>query len=125
MARKGIVAWLITWQSAGDHVVVDQKVASILNPRLSGGEVRKRVEQLYADSKYSPYERLEYVKKPGENPYPAEFVSLRRVRFEGRITCGHNPYLLARKVNELRVVTDEEGRETLEWKERPLPEFHE
>ena len=52
--------------------------------------------------------RLRWTKSPKENPYPAVVSPF------GRITCGHNPLLVARVVKDLRL----DGN-TLKWTEPP------
>ncbi|HYM46072.1 MAG TPA: hypothetical protein VES65_07935 [Solirubrobacteraceae bacterium] len=102
-ARK---AWLVRWEWAGDRAAVEEPVAAILSPRLGGEQVRRAVEMLYASASYSPDEMLRAAQQHGSfNPYPAEFATVSvkvngqtaRVRWEGEITCGHNPWLTARK----------------------------
>ena len=124
-------AWLVTWEWLGDHAAVEEPIVSILSPRLSDETVRKHVEQLYADLSYSFSERLRFVRKRGENPYPAEFIKKRIIvdksgregpMLTGRIICGHNPFLYAQKVADIRVQRDEKGDERLCWTEIPIPE---
>ena len=95
-------AWLVTWEWVGDHAAVEEPIVSILSPRLSDETVRKYVEQLYADLSYSFSERLRFLRKPGENPYPAQFdikwiivdnSGREGPMHTGRISCGHNPHL--------------------------------
>lgn len=57
------------------------------------------------------------------NPYPAQFGMLNNVLWGGEITCGHNPWLLARLVDELTVEADADGKERATWKERPKPDL--
>ena len=131
LAEVRMKAWLVTWEWQGDHAAVEEPIVSILNPRLSDESVRKHVEQLYADLSYSFGERLSVVRKQGENPYPAEFIekwivvdkSGRKGPMRtGKIHCGHNPHLLARKVADIKIQRDEEGNERLCWKEIPIRE---
>jgi len=42
--------------------------------------------------------------------------------WSGEITCGHNPYLRARLVDDLTVERHEDGKEEVKWKERPKTE---
>ncbi len=123
-------AWLVTWEWQGDHAAVEKPIVSILSARLSDETIRKHVEQLYADLKFSFSDRLHFVRKPGENPNPAKFIIKRIIVDErdragpmrtGRIECGHNPHLLARKVANIKVQRDEQGDEQLCWTEIPTP----
>jgi hypothetical protein len=122
MAKKrGIKAWVITWDVAGEHARdflrrvtgSDQEVVAVLPPRLGPETVRRFVEQRYADMMFSASERLEYA-KGSSNPYPAQFGE-----HTGQIHCGHNPMLYARKVANLRGVDDDH----FTWDEPPpLPQ---
>jgi hypothetical protein len=98
-------AWVVTWVGSNTH---NDPPLAVLDYRLSHSSVRDIVELLWAVDRYTPEEQLRYVKSPKDNPYPAS-VSL----FQ-RITCGHNPFLFARLVRDLRL----EGEE-LKWTEPP------
>jgi len=54
-------------------------------------------------------------------PYPAEFLKLEGLPWSGQIHCGHNPWLLARLVDDLEIVRDENGHEKATWKIRYDP----
>jgi hypothetical protein len=85
----------------------DDRIVAVLSHRLSGKRVRDFVEQLYIVlAKYSQSEKLACAKAAKGNPYPALLED-----FE-RITCGHNPWLYARRVTDLEV---REG--CLRWRE--------
>lgn len=118
-------AWLVTWEWVGKHAEREDKVATILNYRFSGKTVAEYMERLYVDSEYSPSDRVAYVKSRKNNPYPAKFDTLEvggnRVTWEGRIYCGHNPYLYGRLVQNIHVEVDLNGNELLEWDEIPRP----
>jgi hypothetical protein len=116
-------AWLITWEWIGDHAKKENKIVSILNYRVSPRNVRDYVERLYVDSEYSFTERVEYAKSRKNNPYPAEFDRINGVPWEGRIHCGHNPFLFARFVTNLRVELNADQREHLRWEEIPRPKL--
>ena len=115
-------AWLITWEMVGDWIKIknENKVAAILNYRLSGEKVREIVELLYVNS-YSLSTRLAYAKNKKSIHHRAEFHTLGRAPWTSRITCGYQPCLYARLVDDLSVQVDENGDETLSWKERPKP----
>ena len=68
--KTGISAWLITWENLGEHAQPQEKVAAILSARFSGEKVRELVEVLYANSKYTPSERIDVVRNRRNNPYP-------------------------------------------------------
>ena len=85
--------------------------------------MREIVEGLYAYSEYYPSEFLRFcVKNNGKNnPYPAHFKDINGIPWEDRIYCGRNPYLYARKVDDLRSYETENGEKGITWKERPIP----
>ena len=115
-------SWLVTWEAVGDSVKSGNMVAAILNYRLSGETVRSIIELLYVNSRLDLSGRVAYAKnKKGVLPYPAQFHTLDGVPWDGRITCGYQPYLYARLVDDLHVEVDEDGEEKLIWKERPIP----
>lgn len=108
----------------GDHAEVEDQVAAILNYRTSPERVRRFVELLYASRFYSYSEKLLFAKDRKRNPYPAEFGAVNGLPWQGQVTCGHNPWLFARLVENLRVEVDEQGEEQLVWGEvaKPNPE---
>ena len=116
-------AWLITWDWAGDHAAVGDPVVAVLSARTGAEDVRRYVERRYVEKTASLPEKLSYARynRPQAPPYAAEFDRLEGVRFRGRIQCGHNPWLYARLVDNLRVETDATGNEVLSWDEQPLP----
>jgi hypothetical protein len=59
-SKKGIKAWLVKWEWAGDHAKPEREIAAILNPRWSPERVRKYVELIYVNSCYSIAERIAY-----------------------------------------------------------------
>jgi hypothetical protein len=118
-------AWLVTWEWCGDHAKREDKVAAIFNPRLSGDRVRELVEFIYLSAMYSLRERADYARdKKRHNLYPAEFgTTPEGVTWVGEIVCGHNPYLQARLVDDLKIESDPEGIERATWKELPRPDL--
>ena len=108
-------AWLATWEWTGDAAAVADKIAAILNGRWSQDRVTIIVEFLYASCTSNTLELAAYAKRPANNPYRAE------QDFNSQITCGSNPWLHARLVQDLMVSTDPEtGIETITWTEPPL-----
>jgi hypothetical protein len=99
-------AWLVTWDGTSPP---DDRVVAVLNHRLGRNRVREIVEQMYVIlAGYGHAEKLTCAISAKSNPYPALLTN-----FE-RITCGHNPWLYARRVTNLSV---QEGR--LVWTEPP------
>ncbi len=114
--KRGMVAWLVTWDWNGDYARVEQPIVTFLNYCLAPERVREIVEPLYMNSKYSFSERLPWTKRKKDNPYPG-------VIERWMITCGHNPWLHARLVNDLKIEIDSNGKETVTWNERPRPKY--
>lgn len=114
---KGLSAWLITWEWCGEHAAVREKVAEILDPRLSSDRVRETVELLYHRTA-TLSEKAAWRLLRAKQQYPAEFMRLEGVPWKGEIRCGHNPWLLARIVDGLQIETDAEGVERAIWKDR-------
>ena len=97
-------AWLVTWEGTKPPA---ERVVAVLNYRFSDTKVRQIVEVLYAALTYTESDKL-LSAKPRQNPYPAKLT-----HFE-RIDCGHNPFLYARRVSQVRM---EAGK--LVWIEPP------
>ena len=110
-------AWLlgIKWCSTGHHAAVDLPVVTILSARIGAKEVRRYVERRYIEETASLDEKLLYAKykRPQKPPY-------RALLEQGTIHCGHNPWLEARLVDDLRVEEDADGKAVLKWA-KPSP----
>ena len=118
--RRGLKAWLVTWEWTGDHAKPQNKIADIFDPRLPPEKVRQLVELLYhKDALLS--EKVSWRLRKRPQVYPAEFTRLEGVQWTGEITCGHNPWLRARLVDNLIVERDEMGNETATWTDRHSP----
>jgi hypothetical protein len=116
-SEKGFSAWLITWEWCGDHAKPEEKVVEILSPRISSERVPEIVELIYhRDS--SPSEKVAWRLRKKPQAYPAEFPMIEGVKWEGQIHCGHNPWLLARQVDDLAVNIGADGKEVVSWKDR-------
>ncbi|OYX01780.1 MAG: hypothetical protein B7Z12_13405 [Caulobacter vibrioides] len=101
-----------------------KKVIDIVSARRSAEWVRDYVERLYLTFKASNDELMRYAayNKPGEVPYPAEFVRIGiGIPYSGQMRCGHDPHIYARLVADLR--TDETGK--LIWTDVPPPDLPE
>ncbi len=99
-------AWLITWEWANDAAAVADRVVGVLNSHWGDRRVADIVEFLYSNASSSVDELAYYAKKPSNNPCRADIRN-------GGIHCGHNPFLYARKVSDLRVDTTDDGREKI------------
>lgn len=117
-------AWLITWEGTNPPKDQRKRVVSVLSGRMSSEKVREYVERLHVELLYSLHEKMTYARDRKGNPYPAEFVRIDGVEWGGRITCGHNLHLVARKVKNLKIVHGAQDVERLEWEELPIPKKH-
>ena len=118
--QKGVRAWLVTWEWSGSHAARQGKIVEILDPRIWPEQVRQIVELLY-HREASLSEKVAWRLRKRRHPRPAEFTRLHGAKWEGEITCGHNPWLCARLVDNLIIKTDELGRETASWTDRHSP----
>lgn len=109
-------AWLVTWES---HDGQPPKVQAILNARRSPEWVRNYIEQIYIDTYYTLHEKLIYAKNRDANPLPAKYDHSGDPLKLTRITCGGDPFLLARFVTKLSLRRAEGGEEHLAWEEAP------
>ena len=114
-----MINWLVTWESAGSHAHRDDRIVTILSGRFSGERIRELVELLYVNAAFDLHGRLAYAKRSSNTPYPARFVTAEGIQQVDRVHCGHNPYLYARKVRNLRVELNGAGEEQLVWDEFP------
>jgi hypothetical protein len=48
--------------------------------------------------------------------------NLGKHQWTGEVYCGHNPYLFARRVDNLKVEFSKAGKEKLTWTEREKPQ---
>ena len=106
-------AWIIT-QEGTQHTT---EVIGILSARKSGRSVKDYVEWLYALLSYSPQEHLSRAKY--NNPltlYEAQFGTTNLgVPVDTVMTCGHNPYLVARLGSNISLTDGEPP--LLSWKQ--------
>lgn len=112
-----MTAWLIKWNWIGDHAAVEQPVVAVLSARTPAETVRRYIEFCHTVARCSLREQVEQARynMPAEHVYRAEFDRVDGAIFQGRIVCGHNPFLEACPVENLRLVPDGNGGETLAW----------
>lgn len=114
-------AWFITWEPINQDNRKGYNVVTILNYRVSDNTVKKILEQLYVDQTFFPSERIAYTKSKKSKSHLVQFDEINGISWWGRMTCGHNPYLYARQVCNIRVKEDENGKEFFEWEEIKKP----
>jgi hypothetical protein len=121
--ERGMSAWLLTWEQHGvsGQKPARRRIAAILDPRTKSETVKTIVQTLHNASQYTLSEQAGFANRRMFDPYPAEYLRWDGTQFEGRIMCGHNPYLYARLVNKLKII-GRPGDEEVTWVDRPLPE---
>ena len=117
MARgAGVKAWVLYWevQPGGPLPIAhNNEVVAVLPSRWGDARVCDVLERLFLERAAVPSELVAW--RAGGSPYPPKhllWMHSNPVRDEGYY-CGHNPILIARKIQHLRVLGDHE----LEWQE--------
>lgn len=98
--------WLVKWTSPDSGY--EEAVATVLSARLGVRSVERRLKELYADVTASIQEKLDYAHwKPAQLRFRTRLSRLK----DGRVAidCGHNPFLEARLVSDLRIEPTESG----------------
>lgn len=112
-------AWVIFWESIGEHKRIneDEKVVAILNCRFSGERIRFLVQQIYTTLWATQSEKVSFINDPECNPFRAQFGHRGSIPCQNIVRAGHNPFLCARLVQNLRVIDLGNGKEKVEWDE--------
>jgi hypothetical protein len=106
-------AWVVFW--TGPNTPLDaESIVAILDPRKSQEKVLDFVEQTYVAASCSLTEKMRLSTSRKDNPYPAQ-TNLDKDHRLVSITCGHNPWLEARFVRNLRIQRGPDGKELLTW----------
>jgi hypothetical protein len=119
-AIEGYSAWLVTWEGTDVSRDPASRIVEILDPRMSPKRVRHVVELLYHRGA-THQEKIRWRLRKEPQPYGAEFATVAGGQWEGRIVCGHSPWLSARLVDHLKVWYDDDGTERASWDERASP----
>jgi len=114
--RRGISAWLVTWEWTSDSASVVDRIAAVISPRKSPETVAAFVEWYYALGSSTVAELVSYARNRKNNPYQAKKEIINSMTHGDRITCGHHPWLYARKVKSLTVdIQPDAGVERISW----------
>jgi hypothetical protein len=106
--------WVITWESWGPNRVEGKdKIAAILNENQTAEYVREIVELLYINHECNLGERLRYA-NGGHNLCQTQIGEKGEAPGEFVITCGYDPHLCARRVEDCRVEGNG-SKEKLVW----------
>jgi hypothetical protein len=123
----GTKAWVVRWDWVGHRAAVERPIAAVLRPQIGPREVARIVEVLYAARQYNPGEMLSAIRRRGHRPYEARFGTapfddgrgrILQAPWQGEITCGHNPFLVARLA---RVWPADDCSGRIEWEDDPRP----
>lgn len=112
-------AWLITW----DFPKVRDPFVAILSARKSDNTVAEFVEYYYLLMTSTVREVAYFANRPQKIPDKARIgMRFNGLNHAGRITCGNNPSIYARKVSDLVIShpDDDSTVETIKWKEPPI-----
>ena len=115
MANKPMTAWLIMWESMGDHAAVTQPYVDIVSARKSHEYIEEYLRRLYSIFHYNLAERVDYerYRKPDKTRIP---VTSEWTKSGPLISVGHNPFLKAQKVRNLVVKNNSEtDQEIVTW----------
>lgn len=110
-------AWLVFWNRALAEDEANPPIVAIFDSRKTPERIADFVEQTYISTHYSLREKIHYATRPKKNPYRAQ---INYNKEQGRlvsITCGHNPWLEARIVRQMRLTMDADGRQLLTWED--------
>jgi hypothetical protein len=91
--------WIVTWDGTKEGAE-RRKIVAVFNYRFGVERVRDLVEELYIALKYDEQDKVAFAVKPKNNPHRAKVDEF------SRVTCGHNPWLYARYVNNIRPTDD-------------------
>jgi len=113
-----MVAWLITMVPG-----VKEEIITILNYRLSQSTVGAIMERLYIERREGLIGQLEYA-KTGKARCPWKSATIDGIPYTEELWCGSGDRVFwARKVDKVKVTTDQYGHEKLVWAERERPDF--
>ena len=110
-------AWLITWEGTSPKITDENRIIGILGSRRSDSFVAELVEFIYLRNSSSVSEMAYIANRPKKKPFPAERTQIiNGVPHGERLICGHNPWIYARKVKNLKIAQDGDV-EIITWKE--------
>lgn len=100
-----------------------EEVITVLNYRLSHRTVGAIMERMYIEKREGLNGVVEYA-KTGKARCPWRLATVDGVPWSDELWCGSGDRVFwARKVDNLHVVEDSEGRERLSWSERKRPDL--
>lgn len=122
--KKKSKAWLITWESLEkEECLFDKKIISIRDARVSNERIAEFIEQFYIATQYNLSSKFCFSSRFKINPYPVKYSNTEkngRYIYTGQMTCGDNPYIFARIVENLIIYSNDNGEEEIKWSEKLL-----
>lgn len=115
-------AWLITWEeTTSSSKRLEERVIAIFDSRTGSGTIKEFIERFYmADETLS--DKVYYSSRRHKYPYRAQYDTAPNGGYlYYSITCGHNPWISARIVKNLRLRVDSEGVEHISFDKIPPP----
>lgn len=110
-------AWLLTWDGTSPKITDENRIIGIIGSRRSKNFVADLVEFIYSRNTSSASDMAYIANRPKQKPFQAEKTQIiNGVPHGERIICGHNPWIYARKVRNLRI-TQEDDFEIVTWRE--------
>lgn len=112
-------AWVVTQEGTRQTI----EVIGILSARKGANSAKEYVEWLHALLHCGPAEHMDLAKyqKPSK-PYEAKYMTTNTgVPVQHTITCGHNPYLVARLARDVSLVDVDGEQPILKWTNPDMP----
>lgn len=103
----------------GDHAAVERQLVAVLSGRVGHRRVRDFVRLFWAAHQLDADELIAQAKGVAM-PYEPQFGRLANAVYTGEITCGHNPWIYARLVANLRTERVDDARRLM-WERHVLP----
>lgn len=105
-------AWLITWEGISKKITPENKILAIISSRRGGSFIEDLVDILYQMSSDTACEMACMANRKKER------YRRNRVKITTKICFGHDPFIYARKVEDLKIVRNKNNlTETLVWHE--------
>jgi hypothetical protein len=113
-------AWLVTWEWMGEHAKVDNPLVAILDRRLGYARVAEFVRLTWASAMLTPEELIAGA-RARRFPYEPRRGARGGIPIDFEMDCGHNPFLFARLVRNIRIESDDDGARVLRWERWTWP----
>ena len=105
MTRKLITAWIIRLEWIGDHAAVDDPIVDIVSGRMDEAYVRDYVQRLH-DLLFLTFRERADIEREVQSASRPYATTVEHTKKGTIISVGHNPHILASKVNNLKIDFD-------------------